>query len=408
MVKDLISYAASSLMVIDSSHFLVPFFSFLVLNGAFIQKFFFVLGFLVLFVSAVFVALRVPFHARSVMGVLHEEGSPSGKNVLPRFFLVFLLFLGFFLFVFNLVMEWLAIAVDAPLLFVAFLFYFVLFIKHKVSFKGFLEDVGNVGSDFYSSFIDHFRYKHSFFLGVVGLLVLHALTDVGVFLIPYLLGVKDPLYFSALGPGHSHVWAVLSGDWVLASGFLLKVSLLVVFLANIVGFFLLFFSPAVIWRSLWSGRLSVPRWFLWLFFSSLPALFFAPLFRFRLLSGESLLGVDILTGSMINRYLFFVALGVLFLFSLFFLLRRFLLRRFFVFSWFFLSFLFLGLYAFFYLVSFVNYYWSLISLFFSTQEYFFGLVFSLFLLLTLAFYVVSWFLFFFLFFRAVKNRKFYE
>ena len=102
-------------------------------------------------------------------------------------------------------MEWLAIAIDAPLLVIALFIYLFFVIKHHKGFhaESMIFKLGNVGERFYEKFISLFHSKRGLFLGIAGMLVLHLLTDVGNFVIPYTFFSHDPLYFEQLGPANA-------------------------------------------------------------------------------------------------------------------------------------------------------------------------------------------------------------
>ncbi|MBW2982975.1 hypothetical protein KY327_01575 [Candidatus Woesearchaeota archaeon] len=301
VVKNLVSYASAALRQEEGAGLLHEFYVHLVRNYVAYEWWTFMAGIVVLVGLALYAAWTLPFSKRSVMGVLHEEGAPERGRRGVRFAVTLLVLFGFFLVVFNMMMEWLAIAVDATLLLAALLAYSVVLTYRKVSVHGFLERVGNAGNGFFRSFIDHFRYKHLFLLGILGLLVLHLLTDIGNFLVPYLAGVKDALYFGHLGPGHASAWSVFRADWGLLASPAMKGALVFIFMGNVAGFLLLFLSPAVLWWKFYRRRSpGLPRWALTLLFVSLPAAVFSPLFGISRLGASNLLGVDVQTSSMVS------------------------------------------------------------------------------------------------------------
>ncbi|MBN1275125.1 hypothetical protein JXA12_02440 [Candidatus Woesearchaeota archaeon] len=295
IIKDLTYYTnvtRDALIGKGQESFLLGAYTHLASHTALYEQWGLLVGVLCLCVLAAW-ASSWPFSKRSVMGVLHEDGEP-GKRVTERYAMTLLVLLGFFVFVFNLVMEWLAIAVDATIVLVALLFYSTVVFRHRVSVYRYLQEVGNAGAAFYRSFIDHFRYKETFLLGIVGLLVLHLLTDVGNFIIPYLTGIKDILYFGNLEQSYAYVWQALSSCLGWFPGFLGKAGVIVVFIGNIAGFLLLFTSPALIWHALYHRRHpSLPGWLRVTFFSSLPAVAAAPLFVLARIGTGAARGVQV-------------------------------------------------------------------------------------------------------------------
>lgn len=302
VIKNMVSYASVALR--EGAGRLEPFYSHLVQHYAAYEWWSFMIGLAALAAMAAYAAGRMPFSKRSVMGVLHDDGSPKDGKLAARFGVSLLVLLGFFLVVFNMMMEWLAIAVDATLLLAALFAYSVVLATRRLSVHRFLEMVGNVGNGFFRSFIDHFRYKHLFLLGILGLLVLHLLTDIGNFLVPYLAGVRDALYFGHLGPGHATAWSVVRADWSVLASPALRGALLLVFAGNVAGFLTLFLSPAILWMDFYRRRKpGLPRWALVTLFVSLPAVVFSPLFSISRLGGRNLLGVDVQTSSMLSEAL---------------------------------------------------------------------------------------------------------
>jgi len=94
-------------------------------------------------------------------------------------------------------LEWLAIAVDAPLAVIAIIFYILHIIKTKdFRFDSFINNMSNSISNFYTVVLNLFTQKNKFALGVAGLLILHILTEIGNYIFPYITGRLDSLYFS--------------------------------------------------------------------------------------------------------------------------------------------------------------------------------------------------------------------
>lgn len=399
VIKNLISYA--SIAYQSASSLLQPFYVHLIRNYAMYEQFTFITACVLLVAIGLWVAWRVPFHKRSIMGVLHEEGEPNHKKIIHRFLITEFVFFSFFLLVFNLLMEWLAIAVDATLLMIILLFYSVFIIRHKISVHKFLSSVGNAGNTFYESFIDHFRYKESFLLGVAGLIVLHLLTDIGNFIIPYIIGIHDQIYFGFLGAGHTTIWQVFALDWSLTFSVLEKISVIILYLANISMFVLLFLSPAIIWYFLYKRkRPQLPNSILVLFFSGLPVLLLSPLFIISRLSSQNLLGVDVQTSSIFSSSISPVVVASLVLLCLavsstaVYLSHHHRWRWHVQELWTAIASLFLSAYILLYFVDVASYYLDVIFGAFALGQFFLALLFFLFLVITILFYpggLIIWF-----------------
>jgi hypothetical protein len=191
-----------------------------------------------------------------VHGHLHKK-----KDFISRFILGHLVIIGFFLVVFNLLTEWLALAVDAPIITAAIFFYFFVLIKHKTRLRPveLVYKIGNVGEKFYERFIDLFHYKKTLLLGLAGMKIMHQLTDIGNFLVPYTVGLKDPIYFSSLGVGHDAIFSFFKNHSLFAAesigmtlGF--KGVLALGYALNITAMVILLSLPALLWFHMYKFR----------------------------------------------------------------------------------------------------------------------------------------------------------
>ena len=279
--------------------FLTGFYSSLINNGPLIEQIFFYIGISILIFLAIapfIIGLRIK--RPSVLGLFFDEEEKSANPVL-KFIAVLGVYIGFFVIVLNLVMEWLAIAVDAPLLVIAIFAYFFIVLKHKEKFhnENIIYKLGSVGEGFYEKFINLFKYREKIFLGIVGMLVLHLLTDIGNFIVPYLTGIHDPLYFEQLGRGGVEVWlyALLKADLGLVTAGLDKGFIIASYILNVIGVLALLLFPAYIWFGFYKDMIFKFRLpMLALYFSSVTAFMLMPLFKFKRVDAKNLYGVDIL------------------------------------------------------------------------------------------------------------------
>ena len=267
------------------------------------KLFFYVGGIILVLIS--FYLLGFEIKKPSLMSILHEEGPPPshfGKLTL-RFLSIFFILISFFVIVFNLMLEWLAMAVDAPLLMLGIFFYLFIIIRHHKKFntENFLYKIGNFGENFYEHFIGLFHYKETIFLGVSAMLVLHLLTDVGNFIIPYIIGKKDLLYFQQLGAGHTPIISLLFADIIKVTG-LSKLGLVWAYSFNILAMLFLLILPGFIWYKLYHRRgFNVHHIPLALFFCSVMVFILIPAFSITSINSEqfTLVGVDIQTHSLL-------------------------------------------------------------------------------------------------------------
>lgn len=390
VTKNLISYAQVS---IENAASLELFFTFILENALLIQELSFIIGLLGLVLISVYISTGQEFSQKSIMGVLHEQGKPIFKPIklTTRFTITFIVLLAFFLFVFNLMMEWLAIAIDAPLLLIAFLFYSILLVQNKITTHGFIEKVGNIGSKTYTEFIEYFRNKNTFMLGVSGLLVLHILTDIGNFIIPYITTLQDPLYLSVLNEHHNNIWHILSHDLNLTQTTFEKATVLLLFLLNMIGYILLFLSPAIIWVKLkQSKKITTNNKVIMLLFTALPAVLLAPLFKITSLNNQSLVGVDIQTTSMITTAaspIMLITLIAVFLFLTMISNKSETTKSILKSTWIAITVIFFGMYISYFFIDIATYYQNLIVLLIKQQRYIIGITFFIFQALTILFYI---------------------
>ncbi|MFO7710228.1 MAG: hypothetical protein R6V53_00520 [Candidatus Woesearchaeota archaeon] len=265
------------------------------INGA---TFFF--GGLLLFFIALFMSIRYDIKAPSIMSILHEEGGPSSSlgQILKRFVTSFVILCGFYVVVFNFFMEWLAFAVDAPLLVFGLFFYVFLIVRMRkhLDAESFLHKVGSFGEGFYEKFLELFYTKKGLVLGVTGMLVLHLLTDIGNFLMPYILGFHDALYFSSLSEAAHQPFITLLSEQLSGLGFADAAGVVMIYLLNIIGAFLLFLAPGYFWLKAYRReRPHVPVWLLGVFFMCVVVMILSPVLTMTSISGSVLTGVDIQT-----------------------------------------------------------------------------------------------------------------
>lgn len=295
-IKDLISYAAVELK--QSSVFLKDFFLILVQHGATIETWGIYIGLIVLF----YVSLRLSFKKiknPSIAYLIHaKETKPENvKGFFGRLFIIYLIVLAFFLIFFNLIMEWLAIAIDAPLLMIGLCVYLYFIIKHKEKFSqiNFLKKFGNYGNNLYKNILENIRYKKTFFRTISAMIILHVITDTYTFVWPYLLGFGDSLYMGLLSQTHLSMFNLISSQ-LSGLSFIEASSLIIIYLGNIVAllFFLLF--PVYMWFVFYKNKkIQAKKIQLSILVSSLVMFFLAPTFKIRALFNEKLFGVDIIS-----------------------------------------------------------------------------------------------------------------
>lgn len=172
----------------------------------------FLIGVLISVILSVSLLLNNKVERKSFIGSLNlKEG--YFKFALELFTL--LLLVSFFsLVVFNLFMEWFALAVDAIILVAGLIYYLFQYLHKHTSHKAtkYLREVANTGNKFYLHVIELFSNKKTFLIGISFILTLHLLVDTGVYMVPYLIGTENSLYFDALsanGRDHSSLFGLV-------------------------------------------------------------------------------------------------------------------------------------------------------------------------------------------------------
>jgi hypothetical protein len=190
-------------------------------------------------------ALRLALHVKtpSVMHLLHADT----KNYVIRSLISILVVFGFFIVVFSLVMEWLAIAIDAPLLMIGLGVYFFFIIKHRTKFSpgSFLQQFGDFGGEFYKNVIEHLKYKSSILKVISGMLILHLVTDTLIFIWAHISGISEELYFGPLGRTQLSLFTTLQQASIL-EGFHV--------LLNLGTLLFLFIFPVFLWFDIYKNK----------------------------------------------------------------------------------------------------------------------------------------------------------
>jgi len=316
IVKNLLYFAS---IAAEEVNVFGSFYEFLINNNLIINKITFITAGILLILHAFYLTFNIHVKKPSLMHVIHEEGVPKTLvKKTERFLIVFFVLIGFFVVVFNLMMEWLAMAVHSSLVVFGLLFYFfTLFRRHykKLDAEHFIFKIGSFTEKFYERFIELFHTKR-IWMGVAGILVLHLLTDIGNFIVPYVFNIHDTIYFKTLGAGHLSLYSLIAADFVNVFGFD-KFALLWVYFFNLLAMLFFLALPAYIWYKLYKKKgFRVSHLTLAVFtvavmcFALSPAFNIIPI-KHEIVFGTGLVGVDITTnsvfeGSLVNLSLTFV------------------------------------------------------------------------------------------------------
>ncbi|MDA1196714.1 MAG: hypothetical protein O2779_01990 [Nanoarchaeota archaeon] len=283
----------------EHAEFFHALFAWIVNNTVILEKYAFIAAGAILLTLSLVLATTLEIKKNSFMAIIHEEGPPKKTvpTILHRFTTIFLALVGFFILVFNLATEWLAIAIDAPLAMFGILFYFFIIIRYHKHFNtsGFLHKIGNMGESFYEKFLEMIANKKTVLLALMGLLALHALTDVANFFIPYLIGIKDALYFEQLGPNHTSLIYLFLQD-IQGQALLTTMFTAIIYLGNLIAMFFFLVLPTFIWYRFFNGRLiHVAKLTHAAVVLGLVSFITFPLFKVQKIDSQILVGADFIT-----------------------------------------------------------------------------------------------------------------
>ena len=378
---------------------------FLADNAAVLEKYAFLIGGIALIVIALYWALTKEVKAPSFMHVIHEDKQAKTTfQKLLRAIVIYVVLVAFFIAIFNLVMEWLAVAIDAYIIVILVLLYIYWVFRGHKKFRThhFITKVGAGSEKFYEQFVELFHTKHGVFLGIAGILVLHLITDIGIFILPYILFPQDPLYFHQdplyFGIGHSPISTLFMGDVALTQNIGEIAALTYNYIFSSIGILMLFLIPAYIWYTIFKRRKGhAHRLLLSLFFMSLVCHVFTPLFNIKSMETPYLVGVDIITSSIMQNLTMslFLIVGISLAVGLFFYLitaNKFL-RREMTYGAVVIGLVYLGKYIYYFFIDNVQYYLDTIHALVNSTNYFFALYFLMFFGIIMVFYIAGFIMF---------------
>ncbi|MEM4268077.1 MAG: hypothetical protein QXK37_04590 [Candidatus Woesearchaeota archaeon] len=403
---------------------LLYFFNYIADNKRSLEFRLFVYGGSLIFCISLFFAWFTPVTKPSLLHAIEEEGPPPRtiRKFAVRTLMVFIGLNFFFITIFNFGMEWLALAVDAPIVMILLFFYIFVWIKHhkKYPAESFIYKLGDAGESFYSRVIMLFHTRRGILLGLSGMLALHLLSDLGNFVVPYALysqGAYDPLYFGHLGMERQPIFSIhdlfneekvglIYDDLEQVQG-ITKVSIIYLYVANISAMIFLMGIPFLIWYMIFNGRrLSLPVAWQAIFASSIIAFIFGPVFTMGRIISNSIVGVDITVQSILSASRYDIntimllsisaAIVTLGLGSIKSINRR--ITTLIVAT----SLVYFAIYIFFYFMDVTSYYIAVASNSIVSSSYFAACYFLIFLMITLIFYIGGFILFLY---ESIEGEK---
>ena len=380
-------------------------------NQVFIEKAAFYAGGILLILLAIYCAWKEKINPSSFLHVLHGDTKRFHKKPL-RAIAIFLCFNFFFLFIFQLMVEWLGVVIDAPIAFLGILIMFIVMIKYRHLFgaEHIITELGETGEELYEEFISLFHTPYGVALGLAGILILHLLTDFAIYIISYTVFQHEMLYFDQ-GPvffaaHHTPLFSISDlftqaktslffYDLARTVNALEIIQTIWVYLLNIIGIIFLFLAPAYIWFVLFKKhKAHEKRWLLVLTSIAVVTFLIFPLFHLGRIELPSVIGTDVQTSSiaetdarisMGDAFIISIIVGaIVYLISF----KRWI-RRDMVYLSFGAAMLFFAFYSYYFFVDSATYYWDVLVYQFAAGDYFVFLYIMMFAFLSVLFYPLS-------------------
>lgn len=396
---------------------------FIVTHQVMIEKIAFVIAGILLLTLSLYAAWKYPVKPSSFLHVLHGDTKRFHKKQY-RAIAIFLCFIFFFLFIFQLMVEWLGVVIDAPIAFLGVLATILIMIqyRHFLGTESIIAKIGETGEEFYEKFVQLFHTPYGVALGMAGILVIHLLTDFAVYIVSYTLYQHEALYFeqSAVFFSQHHTPLFSLPDVFLgtreslfftdiaASASLTDIFTTVwIYFFNIVAVLFLFLAPAYMWWVLFKRQKAHEKeWILVLCFIAFMIYLFAPLFHLGIIDVPGIVGTDVWTSSLASyngMHLSSVIIVSLMVgLMVFALSSKQWLRRELVYCSFAIALLFFGVYLGYYFIDTLLYYYDVLLYQFGVMDFFVLFYFIIFAVMTLLFYPTSFVLFVY---EIIKHYK---
>lgn len=418
--KDIISYTLVDAFKFKVITFVDNFYLFFSGNLPLTNLITFYIGILGILTISAYLAKKIEISHPSLLYALHGDKS---KNKAVKFLSIFASLLGFYYFVYNIILEWLEFTIDDPVIAAGIVFFIYKIAKHHEKFHpgNFVFKIGDFSSKWYARFISLFHYKKTLPLAISGLLILHALSDLGVFAYSMTFS-KENFYLEFLKESHTPFLKLFLDD-VQNVPFFAAVPLLITYLLNSISLVVLLLMPAIVWVSMFSQKpLHMHRFYLFFVYSSVAAYILLPGYVIRPLSELSIAGVDINSVSLLetksllenffpnkSAMIISVALASIIFGLVVYALssNKKIRKELYTFS-IIGGLTFYSIYLYYFFVSLLGYFYNSISMTIFTPNFIIGVVLIVFLLLSVIFYIGGYFMFLYEIVMEYHKRKWSE
>ncbi|TSC64212.1 MAG: hypothetical protein G01um101493_195, partial [Microgenomates group bacterium Gr01-1014_93] len=296
--KDVISYTSLNAFKFNIIKFVDTFYLFFSNNLLTTNLVTFYIGIAGIFAIGIYLTKKIEISHPSFLYAIYQK---KFRNNLIKFVSIFILLLGFYYFVYNIILEWLEFTIDDPVIATGLVFFIYKIAKHYEKFhpSNFIFKIGDFSSGWYRRFISLFHYKKTLPLAISGLLILHALSDLGVFAYS-LIFFKENFYLEFLSGEHKPFLSLFFEDAKNMPSFAF-IPLFIVYLLNILSLVIFLLIPIIVWVGMFSQKgLHFKRIDLFFVYSSAIAYMLLPGYIIKPLSESSITGVDILSISLLE------------------------------------------------------------------------------------------------------------
>ena len=296
--KDIIAYTGASAFGFTFLKFINHAYMFLAENIFLATVISIYLGLLGLAISAAYISRNIEISHPSLLYAVYKKPL-AGK--IPKFLIAFLLFLAFYYIIYNPILEWLEFVLDDPIIVVGIAYYIVKIARHHRKFheSHLISKVGNLVWTWYRKFISLFHYRKTLPLAITGILILHGVSDIGVFAYSLIFGGKS-LYLEFLDSSHASFWELFRSDAVHANP-ITAIFLSAAYFFNALSLLIFFLIPLIVWIRMFSQKeLHLNRIYLFFIYASALTYAILPGYSIKQISSSDIIGADINSNSILS------------------------------------------------------------------------------------------------------------
>lgn len=418
--KDIISYTALDAFKFKVIKFVDYFYLFFSNNLPLTNLISIYIGIIGLFLISIYLTKRIDISHPSLLYALYQKNINSS---LIKFLSIFVLLLAFYYFVYNMILEWLEFTLDDPVVAAGIVFYIYSISKRYERFhaNNFIFKIGDFSAKWYSRFVSLFHYKKTLPLAISGLLILHAVSDLGVFAYSLTFS-KENFYLEVIGKEHKPFLDLFLEDIEkMPSSIILP--LFFDYFLNALSLIIFLLIPIVVWARMFSRKeMHFNRVWLFFIFSSIIAYILLPGYVMQPLSEKTTRGVDINSVSLLESksildgffadktavIIAVAAISVIFGLLAYVLSSNSRIKKELYAASILFGLAFFAVYLFYFFSSLLAYFYGNIFNAVFTPHFLIGVVFSIFLILAVIFYIFGYLFFVYEIIMEYHKRKWSE